>query len=47
MIDHSGQPMHTYQKADWSPETLLHINYINHLTLTLKRQNHKIWPGYV
>jgi GT2 family glycosyltransferase len=37
MIDHSGQPMHTYQKADWSPETLLHINYINHLTV-VKRE---------
>ncbi|KHD09455.1 hypothetical protein PN36_25280 [Candidatus Thiomargarita nelsonii] len=37
MIDHSGQSMHTYQKADWSPETLLHINYINHLTV-VKRE---------
>jgi len=37
MIDHSGQPMHSYQKADWSPETLLHINYINHLTV-VKRE---------
>jgi hypothetical protein len=33
MIDHAGKPMHTYHKADWSPETLLHLNYINHLTV--------------
>lgn len=33
MIDHAGKTMHTYNKADWSPETLLHLNYINHLTV--------------
>jgi len=33
MIDHGGQLMHTYYKTDWSPETLLHLNYINHLTV--------------
>jgi len=37
MIDHSGQPMHAYNKADWSPETLLHLNHINHLTV-VKRE---------
>lgn len=33
MIDHNGEVMNTYHKADWSPETLLSINYINHLTV--------------
>ena len=33
MIDHAGKVMHTYHKADWSPETLLHINYVNHFTV--------------
>ncbi len=33
MIDHNGEVMNTYHKADWSPETLLNINYINHLTV--------------
>ena len=37
MIDHNGEVMHTYHKADWSPETLLSINYINHLTV-VKRE---------
>jgi len=37
LIDHNGQVMHVYQKADWSPETLLHLNYINHLTV-VKRE---------
>jgi glycosyltransferase involved in cell wall biosynthesis/LmbE family N-acetylglucosaminyl deacetylase len=37
MIDHSGQLLHTYRKADWSPETLLHLNHINHLTV-VKRE---------
>lgn len=33
MIDHAGEPLHVYKKPDWSPETLLHLNYINHLTV--------------
>jgi GT2 family glycosyltransferase/LmbE family N-acetylglucosaminyl deacetylase len=37
MIDHGGQLMHTAHKIEWSPETLLHINYINHLVV-VKRE---------
>lgn len=33
MIDRSGNILHEYRKPAWSPETLLHLNYINHLTL--------------
>jgi len=32
-IDHAGQVMDINHKPDWSPETLLHHNYINHLTI--------------
>ncbi|GAB3360977.1 MULTISPECIES: glycosyltransferase [Giesbergeria] len=32
MIDRNGALLHTYHKPDWAPETLLHLNYINHLT---------------
>ena len=44
MIDHNGQPMHIYQKADWSPETLLHLNHINHL-MVVKRDVVNQWGG--
>lgn len=33
MIDRNGTVLHTYQKPAWSPETLLHLNYINHLSV--------------
>ena len=32
-IDANGNRINTYAKPDWSPETLLHVNYINHLTV--------------
>lgn len=32
-VDQNGTPMHTFWKADWSPELLLSMNYLNHLTL--------------
>jgi GT2 family glycosyltransferase/LmbE family N-acetylglucosaminyl deacetylase len=31
-IDLAGGLLHEFRKPDWSPETLLHLNYINHLT---------------
>lgn len=33
MIDRNGVVLHNYHKPDWSPETLLHLNYINHLSV--------------
>lgn len=33
MIDHAGSLLHVYRKPDWSPETLLHLNFINHLSV--------------
>jgi GT2 family glycosyltransferase len=33
MIDRNGTVLHTYEKPSWSPETLLHLNYINHLSV--------------
>jgi len=33
MIDRNGALLHEYRKPAWAPETLLHLNYINHLTL--------------
>lgn len=30
-IDRTGAPLTTQHKPDWSPETLWHFNYINHL----------------
>ena len=30
-IDRTGAPLTTLHKPDWSPETLWHVNYINHL----------------
>jgi glycosyltransferase involved in cell wall biosynthesis/LmbE family N-acetylglucosaminyl deacetylase len=32
-IDLTGKPLHICHKPDWSPENLLHGNYINHLTV--------------
>jgi GT2 family glycosyltransferase/LmbE family N-acetylglucosaminyl deacetylase len=32
-IDRNGGLLHTLRKPGWSPETLLHLNYINHLTV--------------
>jgi GT2 family glycosyltransferase len=32
-IDRGGNILHEYHKPEWSPETLLHLNYINHLTV--------------
>lgn len=33
MIDHAGALLNVYRKPDWAPETLLHVNYVNHLTV--------------
>lgn len=33
MIDRNGTLLHTYRKPGWSPETLLNLNYINHLSI--------------
>ncbi|MDP2099753.1 MAG: glycosyltransferase [Methylobacter sp.] len=33
MIDLAGRLLHVYRKPDWAPETLLHHNFINHLTV--------------
>lgn len=32
-IDLGGNPIYIYHKPTWSPENLLHTNYINHLTV--------------
>ncbi|MCP4699132.1 MAG: glycosyltransferase [Gammaproteobacteria bacterium] len=32
-IDLAGNLLHIYHKADWSPETLLHLNFVNHLSV--------------
>jgi len=37
MIDRNGVVLHTYAKPPWCPETLLHLNYINHLSV-VKRE---------
>lgn len=31
-IDRNGVLLHTYHKPTWAPETLLHLNYINHFS---------------
>ncbi|MFA7240303.1 MAG: glycosyltransferase [Sulfuricellaceae bacterium] len=33
MIDHAGSLLHVYRKPSFSPETLLHLNFINHLSV--------------
>lgn len=33
MIDRNGALLHTYHKPDWCPETMLHVNYVNHLSV--------------
>lgn len=33
VIDRAGQLLHIYRKSRWAPETLLHMNYVNHLTV--------------
>lgn len=33
MVDLTGKLLHVYRKPDWSPETLHHLNFINHLTV--------------
>ncbi|MBS4097295.1 MAG: glycosyltransferase [Sulfuricella sp.] len=33
MIDHAGRPLNAYHKPDWAPETLLGMNFVNHLTV--------------
>lgn len=35
-IDHNGRVLDAYRKPGWSPETLLHMNYINHLTIVAR-----------
>ncbi len=37
MIDLAGRLLHVNRKPDWSPETLCHLNFINHLTI-VKRE---------
>lgn len=32
-IDQTGRLLHVYRKPDWSPESLLHLNFVNHLTV--------------
>lgn len=32
MTDRNGVVLHHYRKSEWAPETLLHLNYINHLS---------------
>jgi LmbE family N-acetylglucosaminyl deacetylase/glycosyltransferase involved in cell wall biosynthesis len=41
-IDVTGKPIHVYHKPDWSPENLLHGNYINHLTVVHRDTFNKI-----
>jgi LmbE family N-acetylglucosaminyl deacetylase/glycosyltransferase involved in cell wall biosynthesis len=36
-IDLTGNPMYVYHKPDWSPENLLHSNYINHLVVIQRK----------
>jgi GT2 family glycosyltransferase/LmbE family N-acetylglucosaminyl deacetylase len=31
-MDRNGVVLHTFSKPDWAPETLLHLNYINHFS---------------
>lgn len=38
LIDRSGEVLHIFHKPDWSPETLLAINYFNHLTVIRRDQ---------
>jgi GT2 family glycosyltransferase/LmbE family N-acetylglucosaminyl deacetylase len=33
MMDRNGVELHSYRKPGWAPETLLHLNYINHLSI--------------
>jgi GT2 family glycosyltransferase len=33
MTDRNGVMLHQYHKPDWAPETLLHLNYINHFSV--------------
>lgn len=33
MMDRNGVELHAYRKPEWAPETLLHVNYINHLSI--------------
>ncbi|MEI8157028.1 MAG: glycosyltransferase family 2 protein, partial [Burkholderiales bacterium] len=33
MMDRNGVELHSYRKPSWAPETLLHLNYINHLSI--------------
>jgi len=44
-IDLAGVPLHTYHKPDWSPESLLSGNYVNHLTV-LRRDVFKNIGGF-
>lgn len=32
-IDRAGKLLHVNHKPDWSPETLIHYNFVNHLTV--------------
>lgn len=32
-IDRNGVVLHEFHKPEWAPETLLHLNYVNHLSV--------------
>ncbi len=42
MIDLAGEPLHIQNKQDWAPETLIHLNYINHLTVVKRTLFHEV-----
>jgi GT2 family glycosyltransferase len=49
MIGPDGTLLHEYRKPDWSPETLLHLNYINHLSVIRRDSFEKaggLRPGF-
>lgn len=49
MIDLAGRLLHVNRKPDWSPETLCHLNFINHLTVVqrdLAVQSGGLAPSY-
>lgn len=42
MIDHAGSLLNVYRKPDWGAETLLGINFVNHLTVARREDVLKI-----
>ena len=49
MIDRNGGLLHSFHKPQWSPETMLHLNYVNHLSV-IRRDAYQacggLRPGY-